>query len=154
MMMNEGSENKWEVEALLAKLEIKKVMILMYHLQMNDMIKCEHTSIMQALLKSCKNQLYWWKYYMSTITWADKITICESTNMSLYCFFHDENSVLLIKLNVLIWEILLWNTVYTRMNLLILKARQLKCKFLNIKKTALHLWWKRKKHKNLFDKAH
>ena len=40
------------------------------------------------------------------------------------------------------------------MNLLILKARQLKHKFLNIKKTALHLQQKKKKHKNLFNKTH
>ena len=58
MMMNENSENKQEVKALLIKLKIKKIMILMYHLQMNDMIECEHISIMQALLKFCKNQLY------------------------------------------------------------------------------------------------
>ena len=57
-MINEDSENKQEVEAFLTKLEIKKVMILMYHLQTNDMIKHEHTSIMQALLKSCENQSY------------------------------------------------------------------------------------------------
>ena len=57
-MMNEDSENKQKVEALLVKLRIKKVMISMYHLQMNSMIKCEHTLIMQTLLKSCKNQLY------------------------------------------------------------------------------------------------
>ena len=46
------------MKALLTKLKIKKVMMLAYHLQTNDMIKCEHTSIMQMLLKSCKNQLY------------------------------------------------------------------------------------------------
>ena len=58
MMMNEDSENKQEVEALLIKLKIKKITVSAYHLQINDMIKHEHTSIMQALLKSCKNQLY------------------------------------------------------------------------------------------------
>ena len=68
MMMNEGFKNKWKVEALLIKLEIKKVTISAYHSQMNNMIKCEHTSIMQALSKSCKNQSYWWRYYISAIT--------------------------------------------------------------------------------------
>ena len=58
MMMNEDFENKQEVEALLVKLEIKKVTVLIYHSQMNDMIKCEHTLIVQTLLKFYENQLY------------------------------------------------------------------------------------------------
>ena len=64
MMMNEDFENKWEVEVFLIKLKIKKVMISVYHLQANDMIKCEHISIMQTLLKFYENQLYWWRHYM------------------------------------------------------------------------------------------
>ena len=140
MMINEGFENKWEVKALLIKFEIKKIMILMYYSQMNDMIKYKHILIMQTLLKSCKNQLYWWKYYMLMMIWADKITIHELTDMSLYCFFHNENLILSIEFNVLIWEILLWNIICTRVNLLTLKTRQLKHKFSNIEKTALHLW--------------
>ena len=57
-MMNENSENKQEVKAFLIKLRIKKVTVLVYHLQINDMIECKHISIMQVLLKFCKNQLY------------------------------------------------------------------------------------------------
>ena len=56
--MNEGSENKQEVKALLAKLEVKKVTVSAYHLQINGMIEHRHTSIVQVLLKACKNQLY------------------------------------------------------------------------------------------------
>ena len=58
MMMNKDSENKWKVEALLIKFKIKKVTVLMYHLQTNNMIKYKHTLIMQTLSKSCENQLY------------------------------------------------------------------------------------------------
>ena len=57
-MMNKNSENKQEVKALLVKLKIKKVMISVYHSQINGMIKCKHILIMQTLLKSYKNQLY------------------------------------------------------------------------------------------------
>ena len=53
--MNGGLKNKQEVEALLAKLRVKKVTVLVYYLQANDMIECRHTLIMQVLLKSCKN---------------------------------------------------------------------------------------------------
>ena len=44
--------------------------------------------------------------------------------------------------------------IYIKMNLLTLKAWQLKHKFLNIKKITLHLQWKKEKYKNLFNKAH
>ena len=57
-MMNKDFKNKQKVKTLLIKLKIKKVMISAYHLQTNDMIKHEHTLIMQALLKFYKNQLY------------------------------------------------------------------------------------------------
>ena len=154
VVMDGGPENKQEVEALLAKLRVKKVMVSAYHPQMNGMIEHEHTPIVQALSKSCENQPYQWRHYMSAVAWADKTTTCESTDMSLYCFLHDENLVLLIELSVPTWGILPWNTVCTRVDLLTLKARQLEHKSSDIEKAALHLWWKRKEHKNLFDKAH
>ena len=55
MIINEDFKNKWEVEAFLIKLKIKKIMISAYHLQTNDMIKHKHILIIQALSKSCKN---------------------------------------------------------------------------------------------------
>ena len=54
-MMNKNSENKQEVKAFLIKFRVKKVTVSAYHSQINDMIKHKHTSIMQALLKFCKN---------------------------------------------------------------------------------------------------
>ena len=54
-MINKDFKNKQKVKTFLVKFEIKKVTVSVYHSQINNMIKCEHTSIMQALLKSCKN---------------------------------------------------------------------------------------------------
>ena len=34
------------------------------------------------------------------------------------------------------------------------KSKAIEMQVLNIEKTALHLWWKRKKYKNLFDEAY
>ena len=45
-MINESFENKQEVEALLIKFKIKKIIILMYHLQINNMIKHKHILIL------------------------------------------------------------------------------------------------------------
>ena len=57
-MMNKNSKNKQEVETFLIKLKIKKITVLIYHSQMNNMIECEHILIMQTLLKFYENQLY------------------------------------------------------------------------------------------------
>ena len=55
MIMNEDSKNKQEVEALLIKFKIKKIIVSTYHLQINDMIKHEYILIIQALLKFYEN---------------------------------------------------------------------------------------------------
>ena len=107
MMIDEDFKNKWKIETFLVKLKIKKVMILMYYLQINDMIKHKHISIMQTLLKFYENQSYQWRYYMLMMTWIDKITIYKLIDMSLYYFFHNENLILLIKFSMLTWKILL-----------------------------------------------
>ena len=57
-MMNKNFENKQKVKTFLIKFKIRKVTVSAYHSQTNDIIKYEHTLIMQTLLKSCKNQLY------------------------------------------------------------------------------------------------
>ena len=56
--MNEDFKNKQEIKTFLIKFKIKKITVSAYHLQINDIIKCEYTSIMQTLLKFCENQLY------------------------------------------------------------------------------------------------
>ena len=54
-MINENSENKQKIKVFLIKLKVKKITISAYHLQMNNMIKHEHISIMQTLLKFYEN---------------------------------------------------------------------------------------------------
>jgi len=43
--MNEESKNKEIVETLIKKYKIKRVMMLTYHSQMNDLVKKDHTAV-------------------------------------------------------------------------------------------------------------
>ena len=104
---NKGPENKREIKELLKQYEVWKMTVLIYHLQANEMIKWEHTSIIQAFTKICDDRFTQWKCYMHSIIWVNRSTIQKSINISLYWFLHNENSVLLIELNISTWFILL-----------------------------------------------
>lgn len=49
--MNEESKNKKIVEALIKKYRIKRVVMLTYHSQMNELVKKDYTAVMNTLIK-------------------------------------------------------------------------------------------------------
>jgi hypothetical protein len=54
--MNEELKNKEIVEMLLKKYKIKRVMMLTYHSQMNDLVKKDHTAVVNVLIKMIVNE--------------------------------------------------------------------------------------------------
>jgi len=50
-VMNEESKNKEIVETLIEKYKIKRVMMSTYHSQMNDLMKRDHTAVVNVLIK-------------------------------------------------------------------------------------------------------
>jgi len=54
--MNEESKNKEIVETLIEKYKIKRVMMLIYHSQMNDLVKRDHTAVVNVLIKMTVNE--------------------------------------------------------------------------------------------------
>jgi len=49
--MNEESKNKEIVETLVEKYKIKRMMMSTYHSQTNDLVKRDHTAVVNALTK-------------------------------------------------------------------------------------------------------
>ncbi len=49
--MNEKLKNKEIVETLIKKYKIKRVMMSTYHSQMNDLVKKDHTAVVNVLIK-------------------------------------------------------------------------------------------------------
>ena len=62
--------------------------------------------------------------------------------------------MLLIKLSILIWSTLPWNSIRSRADLLVLWARQLKHRKEDVEKATLYLRCEREKNKKLFDEKH
>jgi len=50
-IMNEELKNKEIVETLIEKYKIKHMMMLTYHSQMNDLMKRDHTAVVNILIK-------------------------------------------------------------------------------------------------------
>ena len=49
--MNEELKNKEIVETLIEKYKIKRMMMSTYHSQMNDLVKKNHTAVVNVLIK-------------------------------------------------------------------------------------------------------
>jgi len=54
--MNEELKNKKIVETLIEKYKIKRVMMLTYYSQMNDLVKRDHTAVVNVLIKMTVNE--------------------------------------------------------------------------------------------------
>ncbi len=138
-VMNEESKNKEIVETLIEKYKIKRVMMSTYHSQMNDLVKRDHTAVVNVLIKMTVDESMKWIRSFVSVLWADRIIVRTFTEMTSYRVLYDCDVVLSIELDVSIWQILSWNNVHTTDELLTLRAQQLECRDENLKKITLHL---------------
>ncbi len=150
-VMNEESKNKEIVETLIEKYKIKRVMMLTYHSQMNDLVKRDHTAVVNVLIKMTVNESMRWVRSFVNVLWTDRIIIRTFTEMTSYHVLYDCNVVLFIELDVSIWQILSWDNVCITDELLTLCAQQLKYKDENLKKIALHLRRMREINKDVWN---
>ncbi len=138
-VMNEESKNKAIVETLIEKYKIKRMMMSTYHSQTNDLVKRDHTAIVNVLIKMTVDESMRWVRSFVNVLWDDRIIMRTFTEMTLYCVLYDCNVVLSIELDVSIWQILSWDNVRTTDELLTFHAWQLEHRNKNLKKIALHL---------------
>lgn len=150
-IMNEESKNKKIVEALIKKYRIKRVVMLTYHSQMNELVKKDYTAVMNALIKISADEMKEWIRSLLNVLWADKIILKIFIKMISYHVLYDCNVILSIELDVSIWQILSWNKIHIMNDLLTLHAQQLECKDENLKKVMLHLRRMRKMNKNVWN---
>ena len=67
-VMNEESKNKEIVEMLIEKYKIKRVMMLTYHSQMNDLVKRNHTAVVNVLIKiTVDKSMRWIRSFVSVL---------------------------------------------------------------------------------------
>ena len=71
--------------------------------------------------------------------------------MIVFHIIYEYEVILLMKLDVLIWQIFLWNTVKTHSDLIVMWAQQIEKCDENIKETCAHLWWMRLQEKKYYN---
>jgi len=148
-VMNKELKNKEIIEMLIEKYKIKWVMMLTYHLQINDLVKKNHTTVVNVLIKMTVNESMKWVRSFVNVLWVDRIIMKTFIEMTSYCVLYDCNVVLFIVFNISIWQILSWNNICTIDELLTFHAQQLECRDENLKKIMLHLRRMRKINKDV-----
>jgi hypothetical protein len=153
LVVDDESENKEVIEKLMKKYKIKKVIIFVYHSQVNEMMKRDHRSLIDVLTKMSDEKKNWVEH-LSAVLWANRITVKFTTEMTSYYLICDSELVLLIELDISTWRILSWDIVHIVEELLKLRARQLKRRNEDLNETRDLLKRMRKKKKKYFDELH
>ena len=97
---------------------IAHIVVLAYNSDTNEMIKCEHKSLIDDLTKMTTEDLEKWTDLLSLILWADRTTIHRSTDWTLYKLLYDYLCILSIEAHILTWSTLNWKSVQIQEDLL------------------------------------
>ena len=154
LMIDDDSKNKKLIETFIQKYRIKRLIVSVFHSQINEMIKRKHISIKDALSKLTLRDKKKWIRHFNSILWTDRTIIKRFTDIIFLQIITETKAILSIDLNVLIWQILSWKEIHAIVDFLILRARQIQRKNKNLKETVMHLQRVRTKAKNFFDENH
>lgn len=108
LIVNENSKNKEYLKVLTAKYKIKRVVMLVYHSQMNNIIKRKHTAIIKASSKMLKKDLNHWTRNLHAVLWINWTIVKSSIKQTWAKLIYKSEMILLIKLNIFIWQIFEW----------------------------------------------
>ena len=122
-------------------------MMLTYNFRTNEMIECEHKSLIDELSKMTDEDLEKWINLLFLILWMNQITIKCSTDQTSYELLYDYACVLSIEMHISTWTTFIWNIIQTQTDLLAIHAEQLLCCDIDLKETAAHIQWTRKQGK-------
>ena len=126
LMSNREKENKKKTRKFLMKYLIKYVIILLYNSQANEMIERNHQFIIDVLFKLMNNFIKHnqndWITHLSFVFLADQTIIRMSTEMTSFCMMYEYEMILLIELDVLMWQTFSWNIVKTHSDLIVMQA--------------------------------
>ena len=99
-MINDDSKNKKLIEIFAQKDRIKRLIILVFYSQINEIIKQKHISIKKAFSKLTLKDEKKWIWHFHSILRVDRITINRFTDIKVFQIITETKIVLFIKLNV------------------------------------------------------
>ena len=154
LIIDDDSKNKKLIETFIQKYRIKRLIVSVFHSQVNEMIKRKHISIKDVLSKLTFEDEKKWIRHFHSVLWTDRTIIKKFTDIIFLRIIIETETVLFIKLNVSIWQTLFWKEIYTIVDFLTLRAKQIQRKDENLKKAIMHLQRVRTEAKNLFNENH
>ncbi len=99
-----AAENKEAVVELANKYWVKRVVVLAYHPQANNMIERGQKLILDLLSKMSNESFTNWVENLPAILWADWSTVCASTELTFYYLNCSNEPVFPIELEILTWK--------------------------------------------------
>jgi hypothetical protein len=125
LIVNDESKNKEILDELVKRYRIKKMITSNYHSQINEMIERNHRFLSDALFKMFDEKLKNWMNNFHVVLWADRFIVKFITDLISFYLQCDNESMLSIELEILIWRILFWQEIHIIEDLLTMRTRQL-----------------------------
>ena len=102
LIIDDDSKNKKLIETFIQKYRIKRLIVSVFHSQVNEMIKRKHISIKDVLSKLTLRDEKKWTRHFHSILWADRMITKRFIDMKSLRIIIERKAVLSIELNVLI----------------------------------------------------
>jgi hypothetical protein len=153
VVMDGGPENKGFVPVLTNKYGIKRVVVSAYHPEANGLVERGHKPVVDSLSKMTGGKARWTDH-LHTVLWADRTTVRSSTGMTPYEVVYANRPRLPIELEIPTWQVMNWDQVVDRSDLIATRARVLERREEDLEEAALHLRRAREMNKEAFDQVH
>jgi hypothetical protein len=122
IMIDQGTENLDLMKDLLEHYRIQQTYVSVYHPQANGLAEPGHESIVNSLAKYSREPGDWVKHLLLAL-WADRISVRRSTGYSAFELVDGRECLLPVELSVPSWSLIDWDSVKTRMDLIIARMQ-------------------------------
>jgi len=106
LICDDKSENKMWIKDLTDLYKIDCIVMSVYNLNVNNMMKHRHKFLINELTKMTNENLEKWMNLLSLILWINQITICRNISKILYELFYKYSCVLSIEVHISTWNII------------------------------------------------
>ena len=98
VVMNEDFKNKIITEKLLNRYRIRIKLTSIYYASINEMIKKEHWSLINVLLKLIENKIERWPQHFHVMLWTDRIIVRDFINVIFFRLLYEHDAILFIEI--------------------------------------------------------
>jgi hypothetical protein len=123
--IDNGSEFKSEAEKVLTSRGIKISRIAPSHPEANGGEESKHKQLVDCIYKLCREHPASWHRYLPFALFAERISVKRSTGFSPYQLIYLTEPILPVDLELDTWLMVEWDSIQSKSDLLLARARQL-----------------------------